>query len=376
MDVRTAPRRWRIASAVLVVSVAAGCGSGGTNETGGESSAGVSATTIETPTAPSTRSSTTTTTVRAGTPATTSSTESNQPRSTESTAASTSTLAQDVGMAWTVIDVVDDARTTAELLGPDGSVVLAASPTRTIPTVLLYPGRSGGGEAATAAQVEPRPLVVWMNGLGGRATAEDPLLLALYEAGYVVAAPNIPEIAEPVAHPGGYVHQPADVSAVIDALSAPVGGVPDGLAAVVDAERIGVVGHSIGGSGVYGAAFHDCCRDERIAAAAVLAAPRIDFDGGGFRFSGVPLLIIHGSADQVIAPEQSEMVRNEAEDAVLAILNDADHFQPVYGLDRPDVLALTEELLRAFLDVHVAGTASPDDFTIVLETSSDRISAR
>ena len=366
---------------MLVVSVAGGCGSGETNETVGESSAGVSATTVATVTAPSTTSSTTTTTTttttaRAGTPATTSSTESSHPPSTESTAASTSTPAQDVGMAWTVVDVVDDARTTAELLGPDGSVVLAASPTRTIPTVLLYPGRSGGGEAATPAQVEPRPLVVWMNGLGGRATAEDPLLLALYEAGYVVAAPNIPEIAEPVAHPGGYVHQPADVSAVIDALSAPGGGVPDGLAAVVDTERIGVVGHSIGGSGVYGAAFHDCCRDERISAAAVFAAPRIDFDGGGFRFSGVPLLIIHGSVDLVIAPEQSEMVRNEAEDAVLAILNDADHFQPVYGLDRPDVLVLTEELLRAFLDVHVAGTASPDDFTIVLETYSDRISAR
>ncbi|MFP5488519.1 MAG: alpha/beta hydrolase family protein [Acidimicrobiia bacterium] len=357
------------------MSVAAGCGSGDTNDTGGESS-GVSATTLETPTAPSTTSSTTTTTVRAGTPATTSSSESNQPSSTESTEAPTSTMAPDVGMAWTVIDVVDDSRTTAELPGPDGSVILAASPTRTIPTVLLYPGRSGGGEAAPAAQVEPRPLVVWLNGLGGRATAGDPLLLALYEAGYVVAAPNVPEIAEPVAHPAGYVHQPADVSAVIDALAAPDGGVPDGFAAVVDTERIGVVGHSIGGSGVYGAAFHDCCRDERIAAAVVLAAPRFDFDGGEFRFSGVPLLIVHGSADQIIALEQSEMVRNEAEDAVLAILNDADHFQPVYGLDRSDVLALTEELLRTFLDVHVAGTASPDDFTMVLERSADRISAR
>lgn len=373
---RTAPRRWRIASAVLVVSVAAGCGSGGTNETGGESSAGVSATTIETSTAPSTTSSTTTTTVWAGTPATTPSTESNQPPSTESTAASTSTMSQDVGMAWTVIDVVDDARTTAELLGPDGSVVLAASPTRTIPTVLLYPGRSGGGEAAPAAHVEPRPLVVWLNGLGGRATAGDPLLLALYEAGYVVAAPNIPEIAEPVAHPGGYVHQPADVSAVIDALTAPVGGMPGDLAAIVDLERVGVAGHSIGGSGVYGVAFHDCCRDERISAAVAFAAPRIDFDGGQFRFSGLPLLILHGSADQIIPLEQSEMVRDEADDALLAILNDADHFQPVYGLDRPDVLALAEELLVTFLDVHVAGTASPDDFTIVLETSSDRISAR
>ena len=225
------------------------------------------------------------------------------------TTAPSTTAVVDVGIAWTTIDIVDPTRPTDEVRGPDGTVLLAAAPNRTIPTVLLYPGRGGGGENATVARVDSRPLVVWLNGLGGRATAEDPLLLALYGAGYVVADPNIAEIAAPVSHAGGYVHQPGDVSAVIDALTTSDDAVVDDLAAIVDADRIGVAGHSIGGSGVYGVAFHQCCRDDRISAAAAFAPPCIDFEGGEFQFEGMPLLIIHGSADQLIAVEQSEAVR-------------------------------------------------------------------
>ncbi len=279
-------------------------------------------------------------------------------------------------MAWTTIDVVDTTRPTDEVPGPDGTVLLPAAPDRTIPTVLLYPGRGGGGEDAEAAPGEPRPLVVWLNGLGGRATPDDPLLQALYDAGYVIAAPNVREIAAPVGHAGGYVHQPGDVSAVIDALTTPDDGVADELAARVDPERIGVAGHSIGGSGVYGVAFHDCCRDDRISAAAVFAPPRIDFEGGEFRFDGTPLLIVHGSADQIIPLEQSETVRDEAANALLVVIDEADHFQPVYGDDRPDVLALGAALLSTFLDVHVAGTASPAAVEVLLGGAAERITWR
>lgn len=375
MDRTTTPLRRRITPAALVLTVAWGCGTSGTDGEAGEPSLEVTVTTSVTTTTVSTSSTTS--------PATgTTETTTTPPSSTASTAVSSTTVApsttaaDEVAMAWTTIDIVDATRATDAVLGPEGVVLLTASPTRTIPTVMLYPGRDGGGEGARPAQVGPRPLVVWLNGLGGRAAPGDPLLLALYEAGYIVAAPNIVEIAAPVGHGGGYVHEPGDVSAVIDALTRPDDGVFDDLAPIVDPQRIGVVGHSIGGSGVYGVAFHDCCRDDRISAAAVFAPPRIDFEGGEFRFSGLPLLIVHGSADQVIALDQSESVRDEAEDALLVLLIDADHFQPVYGAERPEALALSGGLLTTFLDVHVAGVAEIDELDNLIAEYGERVIVR
>ena len=379
MDRYHAPQRRRLTAVALVLAFVSGCG---TTDPGGRASesSGVPATTTSAATTEASPTSTTSTTapvtVAAETTATPPTSTGSTPAPSSTGAPPTTTTDEDVGMAWATIDIVDPTRTVDEVLGPEGVVLLVASPTRTIPTVLLYPGRDGGGEGAAAAADVPRPLVIWLNGLGGRATAGDPLLQALYEAGYIVAAPNTPEVAAPVGHAGGYVHLPGDASAVIDALTTPDDGVADELAAIVDSDRIGVAGHSTGGSGVYGVAYHDCCRDDRISAAAVFAPPRIDFEGGEFRFGGPPLLIVHGSADQVIAFDQSEMVRDEAESVLLVSPLEADHFQPVYGNERPEVLSLSEELLTAFFDVHLAGVAEHDVLDGLLEQHADWISVR
>lgn len=292
------------------------------------------------------------------------------------TTSTTTSVAVEVGLAWREIDIVDETRATDEVLGTDGSVLLPASNTRTISTVLLYPGVDGGGEDATVATVETRPLVIWLNGFGGRAGPGDPLLLALYDAGYVVAAPNISELAAPVSFPGGYPKQPGDVSAVIDALLSSDDGVVDDLAAVVDGERIGIAGHSIGGSGVLGVTYHDCCRDERLDAAATFAAPLIDFEGGEFDLAAPPLLAVHGGADGSVTIDQSEMAIDRAGQGLLVVIDGADHFQPVYGNDRPDVLEISEAVLTTFMNVHVAGTAAPADLDAVLAGYDGRAAAR
>lgn len=293
---------------------------------------------------------------------------------TSSTAAPTTTAAGDTDIAWMTIEVVDASRPTAEVLGPDGGVVLAASPQRVIPTELVYPGRDGGGENATPAGVPPRPLVLWLNGLGGRATAGDPLLLALLDAGYIVAAPNVAEISEPVAFPGGFTQIPGDARAVLDALIDPGDGVADDLAPLIDPERVGLAGHSIGAFGVLGAAYHDCCRDERIDAVAVFAPPSgADFGGGEFRYDGTPLLIIHGGADQISPLEQSRELLRNTTNGLLVSQPDADHFQPVYGNDRPDILEQSAALLTTFFDIEVAGTATGADLDPLLADPSIEI---
>ena len=148
-------------------------------------------------------------------------------------------------IGWRTIDVVDPTRPTDEVVR-EGSVVLEASDSRTIPVEIVYPGGGEGGQGSPPADVTARPLVVWINGLGGLAAPGDPLLLALYEAGFIVAAPNSPEVSAPAGQFNDVPELPADVTAVIDALLDPNDGVADDLGASIDADRIGVAGHSVG----------------------------------------------------------------------------------------------------------------------------------
>jgi hypothetical protein len=68
------------------------------------------------------------------------------------------------------------------------------------------------------------------------------------------------------------------------------------LAGLVDDEHIGVAGLSLGGATVYGTVFDNCCRDDRVDAALVMAGIPLPYDGA-YEFPRVPLLIIHGNSD-------------------------------------------------------------------------------
>lgn len=320
------------------------------------------------PTAPATAPAATVATTATTSSTTTSSTTTSS-TTTTSTAVTTSTTAPEppTGLAWRTTDIVDTNRPTREVVGFDGEVKLAAQPTRTLPTVLVYEGVDGGGEDAAAADVDPKPLIVWVNGIGGFAAAGDPLLLALVDAGYVVAAPNGPELSAPIGSASGLAETPGDVSAVIDALLDDTDGVADDLAAQVDPERIGVAGHSIGASGALGAAFHDCCRDERIDAAVAFGRnPAFDFDGGEFRFDGGPLLLIHGDADDIapLTPNQ-QTVESATGPVHLLTLEGGDHFEPIYGDDQSAMAVDARAVVVEFLDVHVTGSKTPEQLDVM-----------
>jgi dienelactone hydrolase len=279
--------------------------------------------------------------------------------------------APDTGLAWRTIEVVDPTRPTDEVVDSEGAIVLEASNDRTIPVAVLYEGANGGGEDAVAAEAPARPLVIWMNGLGGEAAAGDPLLLDLYEAGYIVAAPNSPEISAPASSAADFPELPADATVVIDAIVDPSDGVADDLSALVDPARIGMAGHSIGTTAVFGTAFHDCCRDERVTAAVAFGASTVfRLDDTDFDVAGTPLLLVHGESDQIFPVQESETILAEADpESHLLVLPGADHFEPVYGDDTSAAATTARRTVIAFLDVHLAGTADPaalDDFTSTL----------
>jgi dienelactone hydrolase len=306
-----------------------------------------------------------------GTPGTTAVTASTSP-ATPPTSRAPTIAASGTDSAWRFVTVVDPTRPAVEVRDLDGNVVLEDLTVRAIPTVVVYEGADGGGEDAEPADVDPRPLVIWVKGLGGMQTPRGPILSALVEAGYVVAAPNSPDVSGRRARLSAYREQPGDVTAVLDALLDPSDGVADDLAGLIDQDRIAVAGHSIGASAALAGVFHECCRDDRLdAAVAFGVVPQRGFGDGEFEFAGAPLLLVHGTADRLAPVRGAEAVLAEASPpAFLFEIDGADHFEPVFGDGSSTLGPTVYSIVVEFLDAFVAGTSDPEDLARIAEGSA------
>ncbi|MGA7759406.1 MAG: hypothetical protein WCA57_16310 [Ilumatobacteraceae bacterium] len=289
-----------------------------------------------------------------------------------SSRAPTTVAASGKGLAWRFVDFVDPTRPAVEVRDLDGNVVLEDLTVRAIPTVVVYEGADGGGEDAEFADLQPRPLVIWVKGFGGMQTGREPILSALVEAGYVVAAPNSPDVSGRRAQLSAYREQPGDVTAVLNSLLDPSDGVADDLAGLIDEGRIAVAGHSIGASAALAGVFHECCRDDRLdAAVAFGVVPQRGFGDGEFVFAGAPLLLVHGTADR-LAPVRGavDVLAEAAPPAFLFEIDGADHFTPVFGDGTSTLGPAVYSIVVEFLDAFVAGTSHPDDLARVAQSSS------
>jgi poly(3-hydroxybutyrate) depolymerase len=185
---------------------------------------------------------------------------------------------------------------------------------RTLETAVYVPRREAAG----------RPLVVFVHGSGGNPDFYRVLLEAWAAAGYVVAAPRLPS---------DRVNQPGDVSFVISELLRVYGD-------VVDAERIGVAGHSAGGVTTLGVALNTCCFDRRVRAAAVMAADAPPFPEGTY-FTGMstPLLVVHGLADPTVPYAEGRRIFDGASAPKVMLTvpasdtPSADHARPFVGTE-------------------------------------------
>lgn len=163
--------------------------------------------------------------------------------------------------------------------------------------VLLWPPATPG----------PWPLVIYCHGTDGAADNATWLAEALSQAGYIVAAPFFP-LTSRAAHTGvagpdisDAGEQVKDVTFLIDALLAdPEWG------KLIDAARIGTVGHSLGAITCWFASFGEKTRDLRIVATAMLgagdpvvAAKKTDLGlgGAGQADVSVPALLVTAEKD-------------------------------------------------------------------------------
>jgi dienelactone hydrolase len=166
------------------------------------------------------------------------------------------------------------------------------SPERSFQVALWYP-ESARGE---------HPLAVYSHGFVSSRHGGTYLAKHLASHGYVVVSADYP--LTHIQAPGGpdardVVHQPADVSFLIDQVLA-LEGAEQPFEGEIDAERIGAFGLSLGGITTTLVAFHPEWRDPRVAATISIAGAGDVFGPRLFDHAAIPFLMIAGTADAIV----------------------------------------------------------------------------
>jgi dipeptidyl aminopeptidase/acylaminoacyl peptidase len=174
------------------------------------------------------------------------------------------------------------------------------------PTSLVDAGPSIRTEERTIATLDtlvvrpsgegPYPLVVFVHGAGAAPRFYEDLLRDLAAAGVVVVAPAMPGSVDDAGFGAlaALPFQPGRVGDVIDAVTAG----PQAIRAV-DPDRVVVMGHSLGGMTALAVGFNSCCVDGRVDAVVSIAGQLASFPGS-YSSGTVPLLLIHGEADDTV----------------------------------------------------------------------------
>jgi dienelactone hydrolase len=261
-----------------------------------------------------------------------------------------------------VDEVLEEERTFIDASRPtraNGSA--PASDQRTLATRLWYAPMP---VAAPACAGRRCALVLLAHGWGGRTSRFDAIARALASHGYIVAAPSFPLTNEDA--PGGHLNgltdaseQPRDLSFIVDELLAAAADRQDPLYQRIDAERIGAVGHSLGGATVIGATHAVCCIDPRFDAA-VLVAPATFLVSGSFGPTtgyGPPMLTVNGHDDPLVSPSSSRAyARSLAPPTYYLEVADVGHVFLIENVGEPlPPLHVTARAAQAFLDEYLGG---------------------
>ncbi len=179
-------------------------------------------------------------------------------------------------------------------------------PERTLTVETWYPAAQGGVDQSARdvpPLAGPHPLLVWAHGFMSDRLDHAGLGRFLASHGYVVASIGFPLSGRGTA--GGadaadVINQPGDVSFVVDSLIA-----ADGLlAGAVDGDLLAVGGLSLGGMTTALVGMHPAVSDDRIDALLPVAPATCALGLESFDAPNPPMLIVHGTADAVLAHDE------------------------------------------------------------------------
>ncbi|MFG2037252.1 alpha/beta hydrolase family protein [Dactylosporangium sp. NPDC048998] len=173
---------------------------------------------------------------------------------------------------------------------------------RPLPTTVWYPVRGSARQTRGRTQLDATPLpgefplLLWSHGFYSNPQLQEGMTKLLAEAGYIVAAPAYPFTKKdgPRFDKTDVPNQALDASYVITQLLKPA----NRLAASIDPDRLGAIGHSGGGTTTDW--LFTGRRDLRLKVGVIFAGrPTTAYKG-----TPVPLLFIHGDKDPVVAYSQ------------------------------------------------------------------------
>jgi pimeloyl-ACP methyl ester carboxylesterase len=217
--------------------------------------------------------------------------------------ASPPTVDAPIAVGTTTIDLVDPTRST------DARGNTPSSAVRSLRVVVRYPtaGMASENEFPDAAPSGQSPLIVFAHGYNASTDTYATLLHDLAASGFVIAAIEFPLTSS--AYPGNpiemdLVNEPADISFVIDSLLARTPPAP--LAGAIAKTKVGVIGHSDGAMAVLLTAYAPRYVDPRIGMVVSMAGGYDTYGGTWFSASSAPLLVIHGTLDEITPYSMSE----------------------------------------------------------------------
>jgi predicted dienelactone hydrolase len=194
------------------------------------------------------------------------------------------------------------------------------APSRTLTATVWHPANAAAG---------PYPLVVYSHGFTSSRLGGTYLARALASLGYVVVAADYP--LTNINAPGGpnvmdVVNQPGDVSFLIDSLIAQGNTSGHRLEGMVDVERVGLMGISLGGMTSTLASFHPEMGDDRVKAAISIAGPTAQFTEAFFQHRQVPFLMLAGDIDALVPyPSNAAPVPHRVPGSQLVTVTGASH---------------------------------------------------
>jgi len=244
-----------------------------------------------------------------------------------------------------------------------------ASPRRTLPTTIWYPaaGNDSGRDVvdgAAAVGAGPFPLVVWGHGFDTRAGDYRSFLHRWVQAGYVIAAPDFPASTSQRERPGTGPATTADEGSEPGDLSFTATSVlrlsaaPDGpLAGLVDPRRVIAAGHSQGAADALAMTFAQCCRDQRVDAAVIVAGAERPDLFGAYRYAAnhTPTLVEQGDRDRYLTVDGARQLYGHlSTPKFLLVLRGADHNTPKQDAD-DEPTRLLAQAVADFCDHYIKG---------------------
>jgi dienelactone hydrolase len=218
---------------------------------------------------------------------------------------------------------------------------VAELPQRTLPVTVYFPAVGTPGQvipnAPAAKDKGPFPLLVFSMGHGTTGATYEAALKVIASAGYIVVAPIFPLNTDQT--PLGIAvadinEQTRDISFLLDRYIAEATGPGSPLSGMIDPDRLGAFGHSVGAITTIGVGFNNCCADKRLKAVAIWAGQHLPLDNDdASTVSPVakdrPLLVLQGNSDVEVpyANARSFFTRASAP-KYFVTLPGGDHFAP------------------------------------------------